>query len=150
MSLTEILVLAGIAVVVVLIAAFLKMRQRDHLDAIMKKRQGSSRLVSRADYIEGMEKIPVALALTGDTFYYENPDLEASFELARIDEIEYEDELATGRTVDAHCQVLRLRSHGAAFEFVLDKADAAKWASALPPRRIGERPTTAAPTAAAV
>jgi hypothetical protein len=127
-----------VAAVVVLAAVYLKMRQRDHLDVIMKKRQPTSKLVNRADYMEGMETIPVVLALTSDTFHYENPDLEASFELARIDEIEYEDELATGKTVGANCRVMRLRSHGAAFEFVMEKADAAKWVAALPPHRIGE------------
>ena len=130
------LVLAAVAVG--LVAVYLKMRQRDHLDVILNKRKPTAKLVSRADYMEGMEKIPVALALTGDTFYYENPDLEASFELARVDEIEYDDELATGKNVPETCRVLRLRSHGAAFEFVLEKAEAAKWAAALPARRIGE------------
>jgi hypothetical protein len=132
------LTIIGLVVFAVLVAVLLKMRQRDHLDAIIKKRQPSSKLVSKAEYVEGMEKIPVALALTSDTFYYENPDLEASFELARLDEIEYDDELATGKTVDDNCRVLRLRSHGAAFEFLLDKNDAAKWTAALPARRIGE------------
>lgn len=123
---------------VVLVSVYLKMRQRDHLDVLIKKRQPGSKLVSRAEYAEGMESIPVALALTGDTFYYENPDLEASFELSRVDEIEYDDELATGKTVDADNRVLRLRSHGAAFEFILNKEDAAKWAAALPARRMGD------------
>ena len=123
---------------VVLIAIYMKMRQRDHLDVLIKKRQASSRIVGRADYMEGMESIPVVLALSGDTFYYENPDLEASFELARVDEIEWDDELATGRTVDAGNRVLRLRAHSAAFEFVMPKADAAKWAEALPARRMGD------------
>jgi hypothetical protein len=123
---------------VVLVSVYLKMRQRDHLDVIIKKRAAGSKLVSRAAYAEGMEHIPVALALSSDTFYYENPDLEASFDLARVDEIEYDDELATGKNVDANSRVLRLRSHGAAFEFVLSKEDAAKWAAALPARRIGE------------
>lgn len=127
---------------VVLVAIYLKMRQRDHLDVLVKKRQPTSKLVSKAEFAEGMEKIPVALALTEDTFYYENPDLEASFELSRIDEIEYDDELAIGKTVDDDKRVMRLRCHGAAFEFVLTKADAAKWAVALPPRRMGE-PATA-------
>lgn len=131
-----------VLVVVALVAVYLKMRQRDHLDVLIKKRQPSSKLVSRAEYAEGMESLPVALALTADTFYYENPDLEASFELSRVDEIEYDDELATGKTVDNNCRVLRLRSHGAAFEFVLTKEDAAKWAAALPARRIGD-PATA-------
>jgi hypothetical protein len=123
---------------VVLVGVYLKMRQRDHLDVLIKKRQPTSKLVSRAEYAEGMESIPVALALSGDTFYYENPDLEASFELSRVDEIEYDDELATGKNVAANNRVLRLRSHGAAFEFILTKEDAAKWAAALPARRMGE------------
>ena len=134
----------GLVVFAVLIAIFLRQRLRDHLDAILKKRQPTSKLVCRAEYMEGMEKIPVALALTDDTFYYENPDLEASFDLNRIDEVEYDDELATGKAVPENCRALRLRSHGAAFEFVLDKADAAKWAAALPPRRMGETPTAQA------
>lgn len=127
-----------IVVAVVLVVVYLKMRQRDQLDVFLKKRQATSKLVSRADYMEGMERIPVVVALTGDTFYYENPDLEASFELARVDEIEYDDELATGKNMPETCRVLRLRSHGAAFEFLLEKAEAAKWAAALPARRIGE------------
>lgn len=127
---------------VVLVAVYMKMRQRDHLDVMLKKRQPTSKLVGRADFAEGMEKIPVALALTNDTFYYENPDLEASFDLSRIDEIEYDDELSTGKTVDDDCRVMRLRCHGAAFEFILSKEDAAKWAAALPARRMGD-PATA-------
>jgi len=131
-----------VLLVVGLVVVYLRMRQRDHLDVLVKKRQPASKVVSRAEYVEGMEKIPVALALTADTFYYENPDLEASFELARVDEIEYDDELAIGKTVDDDCRVMRLRCHGAAFEFILSKADAAKWAAILPARRMGE-PATA-------
>jgi hypothetical protein len=138
------LTIIGLVVFAVLVAVYLKMRRRDHLDAIVKKRAPTSRLVSRAEYVEGMEKIPVALALTNDTFYYENPDLEASFELARLDEIEYDDELSTGKNVEADCHVLRLRSHGAVFEFLLEKNDASKWTAALPPRRLGDRAAKAA------
>ena len=56
------------------------------------------------------EQIPVALSLSADTLYYENPDMEASFELSRLDEIEYADELATGRdvtTITACCAFAR-------------------------------------------
>jgi len=127
----------GIVVLAVLVVIFLKVRQKDLLGAIMQKRQSTSKVVSRADYVEGGEKIPVALSLTADTLYYENPDLEASFELSRLDEIEYGDELATGKMVDDDCRVLRLRSHGATFEFVMDKAEQTKWAAALPPRTMG-------------
>ena len=131
------LTVVGVIVLAVLVVVFLKMRQRDMLGAIMEKRRPNSTLVSRADYVEGAETIPVALALSGDTFYYENPDMEASFELSRIDEIEYSDELMTGKNHDESCRVLRLRSHGTAFEFLLPRAECKKWEAALPPRTLG-------------
>ena len=120
---------------------YLRNRRSDQLAGILEKRRNSARLVSRADYVESLEKMPVALALTNDAFYYENPELEASFDLARIDEVEYDDELATGRSVPAGSRALRLRSHGATFEFILTGDDAAKWKSALPPRRLGQAAT---------
>src|SRR5688572_2772117 len=52
-----------VVAVVILVAIYMKMRQRDHLDVMIKKRQPTSKLVSRAEYSEGMENIPVALAL---------------------------------------------------------------------------------------
>ena len=134
------LTLVGIIVLAVLVVVFFKVRQKDLIGAIAAKRQQSSKIVSRAHYVEGMEKIPVALSLGADTLYYENPDLEASFELNRIDEIEYSDELATGRMHGDDLSVLRLRSHGQAFEFLLDKAEAKKWMELLPPRTSGESP----------
>jgi hypothetical protein len=142
----DVAILAGIAVLVVLVVIFFKVRQKDLIGAMIQKRQAGAKLVSRADYMEGMEKIPVALSLTADTLYYENPDLEASFELSRIDEVEYDDELATGRMLDHDRRVMRLRSHGTAFEFVLEKPETQKWMAALPPRTT----TTGAPTAHAV
>lgn len=127
----------GIVVLAVLVVVFLKVRQRDLLGAIIEKRKPNAKVVSRAEYVEGAEKIPVALSLTSDALYYENPDLEASFELQRLDEIEYAEDLATGRSLDEGSRVLRLRSHGAAFEFVLDDQDAKKWMAALPARSYG-------------
>ncbi|HYI09507.1 MAG TPA: hypothetical protein VEK57_10595 [Thermoanaerobaculia bacterium] len=134
---------AGVVVVAVLTVWYLRLRQRDIIGALLDKRRGTSKLVTRADFVEGAEQIPVALALTEDTFYYENLDMEASFELGRIDEVEYDDELVTGRTIDDACRVMRMRSHGAAFEFVLDKADCAKWMAALPAKTFGNVATTA-------
>jgi hypothetical protein len=136
-------VVVGLIAVVALVAVYLKLRQKDFLETHLAKFRSSAKLVSRAEYVEGAELIPVALALTDKTFYYENNDLEASFDLDRIDEIEYDDDLATGRTLHGACRVLRLRSHGAAFEFVLDKADCAKWTAALPPRSFGQQRQTA-------
>jgi len=109
----------------------------DLLAEIIEKKRAGSKLVSRAEYVEGLERLPVAISLTDTAFYYENPDLQASFDLAMIDEIEYDDELSTGRAVEHGCRVLRLRSHGATFDFILTPADCEKWMVALPPRRLG-------------
>jgi hypothetical protein len=135
--------LVGAVAVVVLVVVYLKLRAKDEIDAALAKRRGSAKLISRGEYVEGAEKIPVALALTDTTFHYENADLEASFDLDRIDEIEYDDDLATGANLHAGCRVLRLRSHGATFEFVLEKSDAAKWEAALPRRTYGNVPASA-------
>lgn len=134
------LTLIGVVIAVILVVIFLKVRHRDLLGALMEKRRATSRIVSRADFVEGGESLEVALSLSSDTLYYENPDLEASFELARIDEIEYDDELTTGKNVDPGKRVLRLRSHGRSFEFVIDQADQQKWQAALPARAIGSTP----------
>ncbi|MEO8381126.1 MAG: hypothetical protein ABI779_15805 [Acidobacteriota bacterium] len=131
------LTVVGLIVLAVLVVVFLKVRQGDLLGAIMEKRRSKSKIVSRADYVEGAEAIPVAIALTDDTFFYENPDLEASFDLNRIDEIEYSDELMTGKKHAADAHVLRLRSHGTTFEFLLNRADTDKWRSMLPARTLG-------------
>jgi hypothetical protein len=134
----------GVFVLAALIVVFLKVRQSDLLGALIEKRRASGRLVGRAEYVESAEKIPVALSLTSDAIYYENPDLEASFDLDRLDEISYGDELMTGIDVPSGHRVLRLRSHGASFEFLLDKNDAGKWESALPPRTMGTAPAARA------
>jgi hypothetical protein len=136
--------LVGIIVFAVLVVIFLKVRQKDLVSAFMEKRRAGSKLVSRADYVEGVEKIPVALSLTDTSLYYENPDLEASFDLDRIDEVEYSQDLATGRSHDTQHEVLRLRSHGATFEFLLEKADCSKWMAALPARQMGGQPSARA------
>lgn len=121
-------------ILAILIWFFVRTRSKDLITELMEKRRANSRIVSRADYVEGMNSMPVALSVTAESLYYENPDLQATFELARIDEIEYDDELATGRSVPPGTRALRLRSHGAAFEFVMPAAEIAKWQSVLPQR----------------
>ena len=125
--------LVGLVVLVALIWLFLKTRSKDLIEEMIAKRRGSSRLVSRAEFVEGLERLGVALSLTDDRIIYENPDLDAYLELRHIEEIEYDDETATGHPVEG--RILRLRSHGHTFEFILDPATGRQWESTLPPRR---------------
>ena len=132
----------GLVVLIALVILFLRMRMKDLVDEFVKRRSASSRVASRANFVEGMDRIPVALALTEDTIYYENPDLQASLELQRIEEVEYDDETATGQSVVG--KALRLRSHGQTFEFILEANSARQWQMALPPHRIDEGPSAQA------
>ena len=135
MTLTTVTIV-GLVVLAALVWLYLRMRSRDQIDEMMAKRRASARLVSRADFVEGLERIPVALALSTDIISYENPDLDATLELKHIEEVEYDDETATGQSVDG--KALRLRSHGHTFEFVLDSNTARQWESTLPPRRMSQ------------
>jgi hypothetical protein len=126
--------LAGVVVLVVLLWIYLRMRSKDRIDEILAKHRGSASVCTRANLVEGMEMIPVALALKNDAIYYENTDIQASIELALIEEVEYDDETATGHTMPG--KVLRIRAHNHVFEFALDLPTARQWEAALPPRRI--------------
>src|SRR5258708_33787750 len=128
--------IVGLAVLAALIWILMRMRSKDLFEEKMAKRRTSSRLVSRADLVEGSERIPVALALTNEAIFYENPDLDASLDLAHIEEIEYDNETATGQALDGN--PLRLRPHGHTFEFVLDPDSTGKWRAMLPARRMAQ------------
>jgi hypothetical protein len=124
----------GLVVLAALIWVFIHLRGKDRVEEVLAKHRGSARACSRACLLEGMEQIPVALVLTADAIFYENSDLQASIELPLVEEIEYDDETATGHTVPG--KVLRLRAHNHVFEFTLDLATAKQWEAALPARRI--------------
>ena len=126
----------GLVALAVLVWVYLRLRSQDILGELVAKRKGTSRIVSRAHYLEGLERFPVAIALTADAFYYENSDLQASLDLGQLDEVEYDDETATGHHVTG--KALRLRSHGHCFEFLLDNATASEWQKLLPPHHIDE------------
>ena len=106
----------------------------DRITGFNEKRRASSRIVGRGDFVDGNRHQAVALALTQDTFYYENSDMEASIDLQWVREIEYDTELATGLAI-ASGKVLRLRSHSQTFEFVVANDAVARWHMMLPPRR---------------
>ncbi|HUP48941.1 MAG TPA: hypothetical protein VNA04_09160 [Thermoanaerobaculia bacterium] len=129
----------GLIVLAALIFFFIRARRQDQISDMMEKRRAGSRIVSKGELVSGRERIPVALALTEASFYYENPDLEANLDLPRLEEVEYDDELTTGHSVPQGTRALRLRSHGTAFEFILTVADATRWEQALPARR-GDTP----------
>lgn len=117
----------------------------DRIGVFNDRRRAGSQIVSRGEYIDGNRHLDVALALTQSTLFYENPDMEASIDLDRVREIEYDTELATGTAIE-HGRVLRLRSQSQMFEFVLPQELVTRWHNLLPPRR--ER-IIAAPVASA-
>ena len=126
----------GVVVLAALIWLFIRTRSHDLIEEMLTKRRATAKAACRADFIEGPNRIPVALSLVEDRICYENPDLDAFLELKNIDEVEYDDETVTGHQVDG--RVLRCRSHGHTFEFLIDKASAPQWGTALPPRQINQ------------
>ncbi|MGA8810000.1 MAG: hypothetical protein WB973_19185 [Thermoanaerobaculia bacterium] len=134
MTQLETITVIGVVVLAILIWFYFRQRSKDHVEEVLAKHKAASRVCSRACLLEGMEQIPVALALTTDSINYENRDLQASIDLSVIEEVEYDDETATGHTVPG--KVLRLRAHNHVFEFTLDLPSAKQWESALPARRI--------------
>jgi hypothetical protein len=128
----ETLTVVGVVVLVVMIVVFLRVRSGDLVEEKVVALRPSSKLVTRADFIEGINRFEVALALQSDRVCYQNPDIDACVDLADIQEVEYDDETSTGHAESG--RVLRLRSHSHAFEFVLDQAAAKQWEAALPSR----------------
>jgi hypothetical protein len=124
----------GVVVLAALTWLFIRTRSKDQIEEMMAKRRASSKVVSRAEFLEGPNRIPVVLACTEDRVTYENPDLDAYLENRNIEEIEYDDETSTGHSV--HGRVLRLRSHGHVFEFEVDAAAAKQFAAVLPARQV--------------
>jgi hypothetical protein len=130
----ETMTVVGVVVLAVLIWIYFRLRSKDHVEEVLAKYKTSARVCSRACLLEGMEQIPVALALSADSITYENRDLQASIDLSVIEEVEYDDETATGHTIAG--KVLRLRAHNHVFEFTLDLPSAKQWETALPARRV--------------
>lgn len=106
----------------------------DRIAELSAKRRPTSRMVSGGEFFDGNRRLEVALALTADTFYYENADMEGSLDLRWIQEIEYDTRLATGAATDGG-KVLRLRCHSQTFEFLLPDDTVVRWHMMLPARR---------------
>jgi hypothetical protein len=105
----------------------------DRIQEINDKRRATSRLVGRGDFVDGNRHLPVALAITQSTLFYENHDMQASIDLQWIREVEYATDLATGSRMTSG-KVMRLRSQSQTFEFVLPDDMVARWHTMLPAR----------------
>jgi hypothetical protein len=119
----------------------------DRLSEITERRRGTSRMVSRGEFVDGSRHLAVALAMDQSTFFYENADMQASLDLEFVREIEYDTELATGTAIESG-KVLRMRSGSQMFEFVLPQDVVPRWHMMLPPRPVleaGIAPPEAAP-----
>lgn len=135
--------IVGLILVVILFVVLRKRRTFDVVEEMVNKRRPSARIAHRAAFVQGLERLPVAMALTESALFYENADFQANLELGRIEEVEYDDELAIGKAVEDG-RVLRLRSHGQTVEFILPREEAEKWAALLPPHRLNEPETAKA------
>lgn len=134
---TGLITVVGIVVVVALVLLLVRFLNHDKVAALLKKRRASSILATPAEFVEGPTHMEVALSLDAQKLHYENGDIEAFLELANVDEVEYDDDLMTGgRKIEG--EVLRLRAHGHTFEFVIAKAEIAKWKQKLPKHRIDD------------
>jgi hypothetical protein len=129
-------VTAAVIAVALLTLWYARLRAGDRISAIIVRNGTTSMLSSRAQLIDGANHIPVALSLDDAHVTYENSDLHASIDVQQIDEVEYGSDLITGGIADG--AILRLRSHGRAFEFVLDVGVADQWSHQLPPHRMNE------------
>ena len=109
----------------------------DRIAELNEKRRSTSRMVGVGEFVDGSRHLKVALAVTQSEFFYENSDTSGALDLQWIREIEYDNELATGRVV-AGGKVLRLRSQSQTFEFVIPGDSVARWHMMLPPRKAAD------------
>lgn len=119
------------AVGFIICLGIVKQFSTDRFDALAENLRGSSRVVSRCQFIDGDRRRDVLLALTDSTFIYQSSDGQSSFERQWIREVEYENELATGKSVGSDT-VLRLRCFSRTFEFVLSPQVFREWQVLLP------------------
>lgn len=139
MNLEGIIVTVVVSIIVIAAIFWVVQRQRSSstIDKFIQKRKGSSILSHRATFMEGREKLPVALTLTKESVFYENADFEARLDLSQIDEVEYDTETATGLSQEGH-RVVRFRTHGHTFEFIAPAADVKQWEDHLSAHHLDE------------
>ena len=132
-----IITVVGIAALAVLVWFLYRKFSQDKIQEFIDKRKSSSRVALPAQFVEANQRIPVALAVTDESIFYENADLEARLDLQHIDEVEYGSDLFTGQEV-ANGRVLRLRANGHAYEFIVDKVSGERIEAILPPHHADE------------
>ncbi|MDX1582152.1 MAG: hypothetical protein R3338_00975 [Thermoanaerobaculia bacterium] len=132
-----VIVVVSIVVIAAIIWIFQSQRSSKKIDEIIKKRKPSAILSHRATFMEGREKLQVALTLTKETIFYENADFDARLDLTQIDEVEYDDETTTGLSQEGH-RIIRLRTHGHTFEFIAPKAQVKQWEEHLATHHLDE------------
>ena len=113
---------------------------RQGLARRIRGRKMTARISSLAQLVDGGNHIPVALTLEPSQIFYESAALQARLDIARIDEVEYDSEQATGKNI------LRIRAHGQSLEFVIAPSAAAEWATLLPAHRFGDTAATLSST----
>jgi hypothetical protein len=130
----NIAVVIPVALVTLIALTWWYRRSRDNQRFALQAARPGATVCSRAELIDGGRHIPVALTLDPKQVVYQSNSFDASIDIGMIDEVEYGTDLVTGAI--AHGAVLRLRSHGRAIEFVLDKAAAELWSRSLPAHRM--------------
>ena len=131
--------IAGAAAVVAaaLVWWYRSLRERGRIASMAKRTAAGAALFSWAQLIDGSKQVSVALSLREGRLKYQNAEVDGSIDVHDIDEIEYVSDLMTGSM--AAGAMLRVRSHGHAFEFALDVATAERWCHSLPPHRLSSR-----------
>jgi hypothetical protein len=126
--------LAAATIIAILFWNLYRRNTSQGLQKLNDQRRATSRIVSRGEFVDGNRCLEVALALTDKALYYESSEVQASLDLEWIEEVDYDTELATGRSI-AGGQVLRLRCHRQVFEFILPNEVVLAWKGVLPATR---------------
>ncbi len=103
----------------------------DHIQQLMDRHRESSHFVSRGELIDGSRHVPVALALGTSALYYENLDLQASLDLEWIGEVDYAEDVVSGRYV-GEGKILTIRCYSHSLRFLVPMAALPQWQVFLP------------------
>ena len=133
MTSATLILLAGVVAIALAINLY-KQLSAERLAAFSERRRASSQQVSRGQIVDGRRHENVALALTTSALIYENSHMQGSLDREWIQEVGYEDELATGERVGSG-KVLRIRCFSKTFEFVIPWDVVREWQAVLPAHR---------------